>query len=51
MKRLLDALALVLGAFVAGSAAATGDVNTVGAAYTISNAPAGNALVVYTPAL
>ena len=44
-------LSLILGTIVlafAASAAAGNDNNSVGAAYTISNAAAGNALVVYS---
>jgi 6-phosphogluconolactonase (cycloisomerase 2 family) len=48
VKRLTLFLLVALGTLVAGGTAAAGDGNAVGAAYSITNAASGNALVVYT---
>ena len=48
MKQFMLVLLVALSALVAGGAAAAGDGNAVGAAYSISNAASGNSLLVYT---
>ena len=48
MKRLFFSLVLSTAVLAFAASAAAGDGNVVGAAYTISNAPGGNELVVYS---